>query len=128
MSDARTEGTTAQNAELVAASWADSLVDAPFWLYNRATGSSVDAPLDLASKVYTAQTADLYKDLTPDEIEAAAKNAEDGGAIILAGEQTAGQIADHPLSIIPTWATVLAIVLVAIVGLFYGIQIYAAVA
>lgn len=128
MADARTEGTFAQNAELVGAAYVDSTIDAPFWLWNKITGSSVPAPAHLAADVYASQTDGMFSDadgnvLTSDQVSTAAGGAEDKGAVIDAANQTAKQIADNPLSIIPTWALVVGVVALALVALYYGTMI-----
>lgn len=131
MADARTHGTVAQNAELAAAVSVDSLVDLPVWGFNKLFGTKVAAPLHLASDVYDAQTAGLFTDaagnpLDQQAIDDATAAAEAQGGIIDAGIKTAKDAADHPLSLIPTWALVLGAFGVVVAVGYYAIMARAA--
>lgn len=111
MDDATTHGTGTQNAELVAATWADSLLDAPIWLFNKATGAAVPAPLHLGADVYASQTEGDWVDveghvLTKEEVAAAAADAESRGAVIDAARKTGDDLVQNPFAIIPPWAWV----------------------
>ena len=122
--DATEHGTFAQNAELDAAALADAFFDAPTWAYNKATGSSVPAPSHLASHVYVEQTSGAFTDsagnvLTDDQVQTATDTAEDAGGVVDAATQTAQDIADHPLDVIPTWTKIaIGVLVVGVVGLY----------